>query len=149
VVDGVILPNLKLSGVKEACGFLDEQGRCSIHEFRPGICRLFPLGRIYEDGSVKYFLQIHECMQENRSKIKVKKWLGIPESKRYEQFVVDWHYFLNDIEELMEESGDEGFRKQVTMLILNQFYVAPYEAQEDFYEQFYARLERIQAVITK
>lgn len=47
VVDGVILPNLKMSGETEACSFLDAQGRCSIHAQRPGICRLFPLGRYY------------------------------------------------------------------------------------------------------
>ena len=30
----------------ESCTFLDENGRCSIHPFRPGICRLFPLDAI-------------------------------------------------------------------------------------------------------
>ena len=44
VVDGVILPNLKMVGDEEQCAFLDEDGRCSIHAYRPGICRLFPLG---------------------------------------------------------------------------------------------------------
>ena len=42
-VDGIILPNMKLSGADERCGFLDSDGRCTIHGFRPGICRLFPL----------------------------------------------------------------------------------------------------------
>ena len=47
VVDGVILPNLKMDSDSETCAFLDEAGRCSIHAQRPGICRLFPLGRYY------------------------------------------------------------------------------------------------------
>ena len=46
VVDGIILPNLKMTGNEETCTFLNEQGRCSIHSFRPGFCRMFPLGRI-------------------------------------------------------------------------------------------------------
>ena len=50
VVDGVILPNLKMQGAEEACAYLDGGGRCSIHPYRPGICRLFPLGRYYENG---------------------------------------------------------------------------------------------------
>lgn len=50
VVDGCILPNLAMTGTEEACGFLDREGRCSIHAFRPGVCRLFPLGRYYEEG---------------------------------------------------------------------------------------------------
>ena len=52
VQDGVILPNLKMAGEKEQCVYLNEKGRCSIHPFRPGICRLFPLGRFYENGVV-------------------------------------------------------------------------------------------------
>ena len=61
VQDGVILPNLKMAGEKEQCVYLNEKGRCSIHPFRPGICRLFPLGRFYENGSFRYFLQTKEC----------------------------------------------------------------------------------------
>ena len=64
IVDSVILPNLKMaSGNTEACSFLNPEGRCSIHAFRPGICRLFPLGRFYENGSFKYFLQIEIHIQ--------------------------------------------------------------------------------------
>ncbi|MFR3530888.1 MAG: YkgJ family cysteine cluster protein, partial [Lachnospiraceae bacterium] len=48
VVDGIILPNLKMTGPGEACTFLNDQGRCSIHPLRPGICRIFPLGRYYD-----------------------------------------------------------------------------------------------------
>ena len=43
VVDGVILPNLKMDEKRNCCVFLNDQGRCSIHSFRPGICRIFPL----------------------------------------------------------------------------------------------------------
>ena len=59
VVDGVILPNLAMNGSEEKCAFLNEEGRCNIHGSRPGICRLFPLGRYYENGDFRYFLQKH------------------------------------------------------------------------------------------
>ena len=71
--DGMIVPNVKMDGQEEACVFLDAGGRCSIHSFRPGICRLFPLGRYYEGDGFRYFLQIHECRKKDRGKIKVKK----------------------------------------------------------------------------
>ena len=45
VVDGIVLPSMKMQEETDSCGFLNEQGRCSIHAYRPGICRLFPLGR--------------------------------------------------------------------------------------------------------
>ena len=31
LVEGVILPNMKTSGEQERCGFLNAEGRCSIH----------------------------------------------------------------------------------------------------------------------
>lgn len=61
VVDGIILPHLKMTGKRDCCPFLSGEGRCRIHAFRPGFCRLFPLGRLYEDGSFSYFLQTKEC----------------------------------------------------------------------------------------
>ena len=57
VVDGIILPHMKMSGAPACCSFLNEEGRCTIHSIRPGFCRLFPLGRYYENRSFRYFLQ--------------------------------------------------------------------------------------------
>ena len=154
VVDGIILPNLKMAGDQEACVYLNEQGRCSIHGFRPGICRLFPLGRIYENGSFQYFLQVHECAKESRTKMKVKKWLDIPSLARYERFVADWHYFLKGIQqEAMEvhlqDAGEAKAAavKQINMYLLQVFYVQPYEKETDFYQQFEARLAQAKTVI--
>ena len=46
VVDGCILPNLRMQGEGEACSFLDRSGRCSVHAFRPGNLPSFSLGQI-------------------------------------------------------------------------------------------------------
>ena len=85
VVDGFIQPNMKMTGKEEQCPFLNEKGRCNIHAIRPGICRLFPLGRCYDgEGGFQYFLQIYECKKEPKSKVKIKNWLGVEEIGRYE-----------------------------------------------------------------
>ena len=138
VVDGVILPNLKMAGPEEACGFLNEKGRCSIHSHRPGICRLFPLGRFYEDGDFKYFLQTNECKKENRTKVKVKKWIDTPNLKQYEEFVNDWHNFLLNMQERAADS-DETSAKQISMFILQNFYMKPYDRSKEFYPQYEER----------
>lgn len=136
VVDGIVLPNLKMSGDKEQCAFLNEEGRCSIHAFRPGICRLFPFGRFYENGTFQYFLQVHECKNENRTKVKVRKWIDTPDVAKYERFVSEWHYFLLDLQENLQNEADEEERKRVSMGILKVFYLLPYDVDRDFYEQF-------------
>ena len=139
VVEGIILPNMKTSGEGERCGFLNEEGRCSIHALRPGFCRIFPLGRYYENGGFQYFLQVHECKKEPKTKVKVQKWIDTPDVKRNEKFIIDWHYFLKEWTNRLSEAED-SYRKTVCLYLLKIFYQKPYEAEKDFYEQFYERL---------
>lgn len=47
LIDGIILPHLKFQQNTGCCPFLNHLGRCDIHAFRPGFCRMFPLGRYY------------------------------------------------------------------------------------------------------
>ncbi|MCI8660057.1 MAG: YkgJ family cysteine cluster protein [Lachnospiraceae bacterium] len=141
VADGVILPNLRMEGDRESCIFLDEQGRCRIHSFRPGFCRLFPLGRIYENGSFSYFLQVHECRKKNRSKIKVCKWIGVPELPRYESFVLQWHDFLGELQEQVGNEPDGERTKVICMKVLKVFYLSPYDRERSFYDQFEERIK--------
>ena len=137
VVDGMVLPSLGMSGEKNACYFLNTQGRCSIHKARPGICRLFPLGRVYENGGFSYFLQVNECSMKKRSKIKVEKWIDTPDLAKYEVFVKNWHYLLKDIEQWLQENGMEH-QKQMATTVLQFFYENPYQSVA-FYEEFEQR----------
>lgn len=147
MIDGIILPNLKMSVEKDSCIFLNDEGRCQIHAFRPGICRLFPLGRFYENRSFQYFLQIHECKKENKTKVKVKKWIDTPDLKKYEQFIINWHYFISDIQQIVSQIDDDALIKKVNMFILQQFFLEAYHAELDFYEQFAERLSKAKTVI--
>lgn len=141
VVDGVILPHLKMTEQSDRCSFLNEEGRCSIHDARPGFCRMFPLGRLYEDGTFSYFLQVNECPKENKTKVKVRRWLDTPELGKYEAFTTKWHYYLKEKQNAARESEDDAFRQQISMNILKLFYLLPYDGNTDFYTQFAARME--------
>ncbi|NBJ92475.1 YkgJ family cysteine cluster protein [Parablautia muri] len=152
VVDGIIQPNLKMQEGNDCCAFLSGEGRCAIHGFRPGFCRMFPLGRIYEGNDFCYFLQVHECIYPNKTKVKVKKWLEIPELGKYEAYIKDWHFFLKDAQKIVKETENEAILKSLNMYLLKQFYVRPYEdlAEEKgkgFYQQFYRRLEEAKEAI--
>ena len=144
--DGIILPHLNMNGPNEACAFLNEEGRCSIHALRPGICRLFPLGRIYENGSFKYFLQVNECSNKNRTKVKVKKWIDTPDLKKNEIFINEWHDFVNTIQDKINSDLDEEMIRKINLFILQHFYIEPYH-KEDFYKQFEVRLAKAKAII--
>lgn len=148
VADGIILPCLAMKkseneGIgteSEGCTFLDANGRCSIHLHRPGICRLFPLGRIFEDGTHRYFLQVNECRKERNTKIKIKKWIDTANFQKYEDYIDKWHYFLKEFTERAPQM-DTAELKALNMKILQAFYIESYDTEADFYGQFESRME--------
>lgn len=150
-VDGVILPNLRMMGEEEQCPFLNEQKRCAIHAFRPGLCRLFPLGRIYEDGGFRYFVQQQECRAHLKTKVKISKWLEIPDIKQYEKFVLEWHNLQENVQSLLREAKDEQLARDINVYLLESFYLKPYSGP-DFYGQFEERkimLEKLLKTLRK
>lgn len=140
VTDGVILPNMKMAGEEERCAFLDGEGRCGIHAYRPGICRLFPLGRFYENGDFRYFLQTGECREAGRTKVKVSKWIDTPDQGRNHAFICQWHSLLNALEEKVAGAEDLEEAKRLNLLMLQTFYMEEYDTGRDFYGQFEERL---------
>lgn len=144
VQEGLILPNLKKSADQAGCCFLNQENRCSIHAFRPGFCRLFPLGRFYDGKGFSYFLQTKECPVPKKGKVKVRKWLGIPDYPHYAEFITSWHYFLKSCSVEIRRRKDQTFQKEVSLSILQIFYGVPYHTDQDFYSQYSARLAAFQ-----
>lgn len=145
VEDGVILPHLRMQEKTNACGFLSEKGRCGIHGFRPGLCRLFPLGREYKDGKISYFILEGACEKPVKTKIKVSKWLGIPQIKQHEVFLCTWHELVKKMQKKAESlTGEEN--KAWNLQFLQQFYLTPYETA-DFYDEFNKRAEEFRNML--
>lgn len=147
VVDGVILPNLKMTDAFDSCSFLNQEGRCSIHTSRPGICRIFPLGRFYDKYDFKYFLQVQECHNTAKTMVKVSKWIDTTDYMENKQFLIHWHYFLNDVEAIVKNAQDETLIKNLNMFVLSNFYIKPYEKTKNFYTQFHDRLSKAKEIV--
>ena len=144
VVDGVILPNLKMQEATGGCLYLNPEGRCRIHEQRPGICRLFPLGRLYEEQGFSYILQVHECKAKNKTKVKVRQWLQIADLNRYESYICDWHILIKNYQTEAKKGLLQGEAlKQQNLKLLQIFYFSPYDASRDFYPQYQERRQML------
>ncbi len=142
MAEGMILPHIKMTGPGEGhCAFLDAAGRCGIHALRPGLCRLFPLGRIYEENGIRYFLQRDACRMTDRTKIKVIKWLDTPDWKKNEAYLLEWHWFRGRAGRQLAQTEDAQAVKTIHLFVLNCFFSTPYQAG-DFYGQFAQRMER-------
>ena len=164
IVDGIMLPNLAMNKDTDACSFLDSSNKCTIHDARPGVCRLFPLGRYWEDDThYKYIFQKDQCHKENLSKIKVKKWINNPADPGYDQFIKDWHRYIVRIRKAVYDIQSEGYDdkihaddigadssdiqnkketqiRTICMYTLKTFYLTPFIDDKDFFGQIGHRI---------
>lgn len=139
-VQGLLLPHLNFSKETGTCPFLESDGLCRIHGNRPGLCRLFPLARYFEEDKLYYILQIHECPNPVTPKVKVKNWLGLPNLEQYEAFLTQWHTLVAETQKKIAVATDNQTINTVTTVFLKVFYLTPYGKVEDFYAQFKERL---------
>jgi Fe-S-cluster containining protein len=151
LVDNLILPNLITydedhPDKEEKCAFLNDENRCTVHAFRPGFCRLFPMGRLYDENGMHYFLQVNECTRPGaqRYPVKLRDWIGIENLAQYEKFVVSWHDFCKKMGEALTKVP-EPKRTNTARYILQVFYVEPYKVGMSFWDQFDRRLAEVSA----
>jgi Fe-S-cluster containining protein len=136
----ISLPHLKMYGDEDKCSFLNEEDRCSIHSSRPGVCRLFPLGRVYEDNDLKYFLQTGACTKPKLNKIKVKKWIGISNYKENKKFVLEWYKLIKALRFRLKFVRDEEELREINGYLIDVFYKTSASTDEEFYDYFHSNL---------
>lgn len=131
----LLLPTLKMNGTDERCSFLNTEGRCAIHSARPNICRLFPLGRVYDQGDFKFFLMVGACIKPKLAKVKVKKWIGIEDYAVNKAFILAWYQLLKALEFRLKFIREEQELEAIRKDIIDTFYrMAP--DTDDFYGEF-------------
>ena len=128
VEEGVILPHLMMRSDTQGCTFLGTDGRCTIHLHRPGICRLFPLGRQFDEEKTSYFIVPEGCVKGGLSKVRIDKWLGIPDlPAAYEKFKAQWHSLIRLLKARIAAEPSEEVRRNINLYFVRVFYMAPYE----------------------
>ena len=125
---------------EDCCPFLSDAGRCTIHSFRPGLCRLYPMGRYYTEEGFRYILQKDECTDRPKTPVLLRDWLGIEDLPRYEAFVLVWHDFKKELQRPVPALTQRS-RDSVLRYVLQIFFVHPYLTKQDFYPQFKVRME--------
>lgn len=138
---GMILPHIRMTEDTDCCPFLNEEGRCSIHECRPGMCRLFPLGRDFQGEDLEYILLEKACVNANRSKVKVGEWFDVDQAQAYHAFVKDWHDFRRQMSEVLSGAGQDQ-AQELSLRLMHNFFVAGYDTSKDFFEQYEALVGR-------
>ena len=141
--------HLLSNGPKGACPLL-ENGRCSVHDCKPTVCALFPLGRVAlnsKDGQplkegetpeVKYILNDHSCGSAKKVNT-VRSWLakfGIPEQ---DEFYLLWNKVRMSLTpavmKLEEEKVSEPALEMLWGAIYETLYLH-YDTSQEFMPQF-------------
>ena len=80
------------------CPFLkykDKLYKCMVHEYKPSVCALFPLGRLYKSNEadiseIQYIVQPNVCNCDKEERHSVKEWLSNFDINDSEQAHIDW-----------------------------------------------------------
>ena len=139
--NGIILPHIVMKDGSDACSFLNPDGRCSIHSFRPGICRLYPLSRKYTEDGIRYFIQPDACSGHSLVKVKIRNYLQIQEYGKYDAFKWNWFHFLKDAEAAVVSDTDVSSGTKLGFFVLETFFLRPYDGG-DFYSTVDKRIKR-------
>lgn len=148
--------HLLSSGPKGACPLL-ENGRCSVHDCKPTVCALFPLGRVVvgkkigepiEDLSevqVKYILNDHSCGSAQKVNT-VRSWLdkfGIPE---HDDFFLLWNKVLMSLSRAIMRLEEAKVPKSALDLLWDaifQILYLQYDINQELMPQFRAAADTL------
>lgn len=138
--DRITLPHLKTIGENERCVFLNDQDRCRIHPSRPNICRLFPLGRVYDTDTFHYFLQTEACIKPKLENVRIFDWIAISDYDAHRAFVLSWYHVTKALKFRLKFERDEAQLKALQEMVLSLFYSIEPLKEETFFEAFAKKL---------
>ena len=148
--------HLLSNGPKGACPLL-ENGRCSVHDCKPTVCALFPLGRVIigakfggpiedlDNLQVKYMLNEHSCGSAKRVNT-VRSWLarfGIPE---HDEFYLLWNKVLMSLTPAIMKLEEAKVSEPVLSMFWDAIYQTlylQYDTNQEFMPQFQAAADKL------
>lgn len=144
---------IKPVGITHQCPFL-EGNRCSIHDAKPTICAIFPLGRLYSHQSkseekIKYFLQPTNC-GSRRKKHTLRNWLNEFGIDINDSFFISWSSVIPQlvmfIRWLQDNNIDPKEISGFLLIIFNYLYIN-YDTNSDFLMQFNKNVDKLKSLL--
>jgi len=138
------LPIFLLNTVEtlDACIFLKD-GRCSVYEARPRVCRLYPF--TVAPGSRGRDFQYYLCMEKSHhfsgGIVTTKAWLSQNFSKDAQAVLKADYETLPVLGRNIQTMGSEQFKRLAFQFIYYRYY--NYELDESFLPQFLFNLEKL------
>ena len=152
------IARIKPQGLLRTCPLL-QGGRCIVHDMKPVVCALFPVGRVlmygnpesgeaFDEEQLVYIINDFVC-GGRRKKQTVRSWLEQFNIPVEDEYFFMWHRIVKKLSEgirAFEEAG--ATEKAMDMLwggVFAGIYV-DYDTKAEFMPQFVANAEKLQHI---
>ena len=137
---------LNTEGEDHACVFLKD-GRCSVYEARPQVCRMYPFGAAPGERGrdFNYCLFTEQPHHFGNGSVKVKDWLGANFSKESRAFLKAHYQALPVLGKAIRSLGEQGY-KRLAFKILYYLYFG-YDLEKPFLPQYQANIAALMETI--
>lgn len=151
------LPIVRLRplGPLKQCSLL-KNNKCLVHDAKPGVCAMFPIGRMLKlkpdkehpthmvEPQIEYICTHPGCGDDSESHT-VREWLDSFGIDLEDAFFIEWSQTLTELSVALQKA--ENYANEKTMLQLwNAVFIClylNYDISESFYPQFRSNLEKI------
>ncbi len=139
---------LNTVGTLDVCTFLKD-GRCSVYEARPRVCRLYPF--TVAPGSRGRDFQYLLCTEKSHhfasGVVTTKDWLSQNFSKEAKSVLKADYEALPILGQNIRAMGEEQFKRKAFQFIYYRYY--NYELDEPFLPQFLSNLEKLKELTAR
>lgn len=155
------LVRLKPLGAEKRCPLLKEDNKCTVHNAKPVICAMFPIGRCLRiptdnlhteelsTNRIEFILSKPHC-GDNSEAHTVREWLGKFGIPVDDEFFIKWHSailktgsLLTRLENMLPQSA----MQIIWSLTFSMLYIN-YSADEAFLPQFECNTEKLFSMLT-
>lgn len=142
-----LLPSVALTMRAGTCPFLRNK-KCAVHQSKPGVCRCYPLGRVYMPGDTSArFIQMEPGCKHPPQDIAVRDWIGDFSTEEAERIGLLWSNTYSCIAySLHNSSVYADAAKEVRELVLSTIFIdlfIDYDTGKPFYPQLEANIARL------
>lgn len=117
------------------CPFL-KNGKCSIHEAKPAVCALFPLGRAADaTGEIRYFYS-GGCDCADKTEVSLKEWIDKFNLRESEEPAKLWGQLVSKISMARMRIKNDIDREQKLNIVFFDMLYLDYSIDEDFLPQY-------------
>ena len=147
--------NLPIIILKErydgSCSLL-RKGKCMVHDNKPIVCAIYPLGRMFVAGkeeSFGYFKQDNFCENRKDTKHTLEEWLNQFNIRDWDEASILWSKtIMRSTMAVKDLEKDSNLFKGLVAVMLNVFYIA-YDIDRDYLPQFKENIEKMEGLFEK